>query len=152
MCIVINWNNYYFEFLCQHQSHAAVEGGATNVNQVDEAAVDSFLREWGVDQSVRAGGLVKKGEGNNNSSPEGGVVPRKVYLLQRKEGKLGASLGKTTVSNKCRYVCMYIYAPLVFMYVCMYVWTICVCMYVCTICVCMYVCMYVCNICVCMCV
>lgn len=26
-------------------------------------------------------------------------VPRKVYLLQRKEGKLGAGLGKTTGQN-----------------------------------------------------
>ena len=102
--------------LNQHQSHA-VEGGATNVNEVDEAAVDSFLREWGVDQSVSAGGLVKSSDGNASE----GVVPRKVYLLQRKEGKLGATLGKTTVSN-----IYFMFYEVCFMHVCMYV-----CMYVC---------------------
>ena len=74
-----------------------MEGGATNVNEVDKAAVDTFLHDWGVDQNVMAGGLVQKSDGDASAASEG-VVPRKVYLLQRKEGKLGASLGKTTVS------------------------------------------------------
>ena len=78
-----------------------MEGGATNVNEVDKAAVDTFLHDWGVDQNVMAGGLVQKSDGDASASASAaseGVVPRKVYLLQRKEGKLGASLGKTTVS------------------------------------------------------
>ncbi len=76
-----------------------MEGGATNVNEVDKAAVDTFLHDWGVDQNVMAGGLVQRSDGDASASAASeGVVPRKVYLLQRKEGKLGASLGKTTVS------------------------------------------------------
>jgi 2,4-dienoyl-CoA reductase (NADPH2) len=52
--------------------------------------VGKFLQEWGIDGSnEHRGGL----------SPEGEKVhppPREIYLLQRKKGKLGAGLGKTT--------------------------------------------------------
>lgn len=50
---------------------------------------EQWLKEWGVDQSLQnPGGLLK--EINHSQSP------RQVYLLQRKEGKVGAGLGKTT--------------------------------------------------------
>lgn len=54
---------------------------------VDKEAVQAFLNDWGIDQEVRAGGLKK---------PEKVAAPRKVYLLQRKPGRLGSTLGKTT--------------------------------------------------------
>lgn len=50
----------------------------------------AFLRHWGIDETLRCpGGL----------SPAGPQPPppcRRVYLLQRKKGKVGASLSKTT--------------------------------------------------------
>ena len=50
--------------------------------------IDHYLREWGVDRSYAGrGGLM---------APMPEPPPRKVYLLQRKPGRFGASLGKTT--------------------------------------------------------
>lgn len=50
--------------------------------------VDVFMKEWGVDQSYEnRGGLTK-------ALPE--APAREVYLLQRRSGKPGAGLGKTT--------------------------------------------------------
>lgn len=57
---------------------------------VDKAAVKTFLSDWGVDESVGSGGLVKKNDKKSTESE------RKIYLMQRKKGKLGSSLGKTT--------------------------------------------------------
>jgi len=52
--------------------------------------VDAFLEEWGVDRSYRMpGGLMQK-------RPQIPASGRRVYLLQRKAGKIGESLGKTT--------------------------------------------------------
>jgi 2,4-dienoyl-CoA reductase (NADPH2) len=57
----------------------------------DESRVpDAFLAAWGVDASVRAGGL----EGHALERPR--RHKRKVAMLQRKTDKLGANLGKTT--------------------------------------------------------
>jgi len=48
----------------------------------------AFMKEWGVDMELSsAGGL---------TTPQPEASPRKIYLLQRKHGKLGAKLGKTT--------------------------------------------------------
>ena len=53
---------------------------------------DAFLKEWGVDRSYQgAGGLASV-----NSQRGPGRSPRTIYLLQRKETKPGAGLGKTT--------------------------------------------------------
>ncbi|MGK0289641.1 MAG: 2,4-dienoyl-CoA reductase (NADPH2) [bacterium] len=62
----------------------AHEGTPTSLN------TDAFLKEWGVDKGYEGrGGLAKQG-----------VVPvpspREVFLLQRKDSKIGAGLGKTT--------------------------------------------------------
>lgn len=52
--------------------------------------MSAFLREWGVDGTVdHAGGLQK---GDAPSAPPA----RQVFLLQRRPGKLGMGLGKTT--------------------------------------------------------
>ncbi len=48
----------------------------------------AFMKEWGVDMELSSRG------GLTTPSPE--ASPRKIYLLQRKHGKLGANLGKTT--------------------------------------------------------
>ncbi len=52
--------------------------------------IDSFLREWGVDQMLEARGGI---EGVSSSIEPS---PREVFLLQRKTTKPGAGLGKTT--------------------------------------------------------
>jgi len=52
--------------------------------------VDEFLKEWGVDRNYRLpGGLAEKRPPVTSSG-------RRVYLLQRKPDKMGATLGKTT--------------------------------------------------------
>ncbi|MFS2221202.1 FAD-dependent oxidoreductase [Pantoea sp. B65] len=52
--------------------------------------VTAFCRAWGIDRSLRhAGGLAPEG-------PQRPDSPREIWLLQRKPGKPGATLGKTT--------------------------------------------------------
>jgi len=60
------------------------EGKATSLD------VSAFLKEWGID------GLNEVRGGVEGVEPVEMPNPRKVFLLQRKETKLGASLGKTT--------------------------------------------------------
>ena len=56
---------------------------------VDKNSVGTFLKTWGIDSNVNSpGGLLLESEQEK--------VPREVYLLQRKAGKLGGGLGKTT--------------------------------------------------------
>ncbi len=56
-------------------------------------SVDAYLDEWGIDRTLVArGGLVApRPHAGAQSAPR-----RRVYLLQRKAGRLGAGLGKTT--------------------------------------------------------
>ncbi|MDC9615022.1 NADPH-dependent 2,4-dienoyl-CoA reductase [Xenorhabdus khoisanae] len=50
----------------------------------------AFSHEWGIDQSImHRGGLCPEGAKAEHS-------PRKIYLLQRKDSKVGDGLGKTT--------------------------------------------------------
>jgi 2,4-dienoyl-CoA reductase (NADPH2) len=63
-----------------------------NVPYVDKAAVDQFLKDWGVDKSIGTGGGLLPKKDASAVTPS----PRKVFLLQRKVGKVGAGLGKTT--------------------------------------------------------
>ncbi len=59
-------------------------GDATSLNR------DAFLSFWGIDKNyMSAGGLAESGPRQQSSA-------RQVYLLQRKETKIGKTLGKTT--------------------------------------------------------
>ena len=53
---------------------------------------DSFLNQWGINPDAMAtrGGLLPSDRAGK------AAATRKIYLLQRKKGKLGAGLGKTT--------------------------------------------------------
>ncbi|SNY41150.1 2,4-dienoyl-CoA reductase (NADPH2) [Arsukibacterium tuosuense] len=50
---------------------------------------DAWLKEWGVDKSYQSRGALLP-----DSMPE--PAARKIYLMQRKDSKVGAGLGKTT--------------------------------------------------------
>jgi 2,4-dienoyl-CoA reductase (NADPH2) len=58
---------------------------------------EDFFEEWGIDPKLSSnntsspGGLKSKSSTNIHKSPK-----RQLYLMQRKKGKLGANLGKTT--------------------------------------------------------
>ncbi|MEV0643703.1 NADPH-dependent 2,4-dienoyl-CoA reductase [Phytomonospora sp. NPDC050363] len=52
------------------------------------ATTEAFFAQWGVDTGHRSPGGV--------TAPVRAPSPREVHLLQRKEGKVGAGLGKTT--------------------------------------------------------
>jgi 2,4-dienoyl-CoA reductase (NADPH2) len=52
--------------------------------------IPSFLAEWGIDMSFKARGGVE------GLTPVFNAALREVYLLQRKAGKVGSNLGKTT--------------------------------------------------------
>lgn len=53
--------------------------------------IDHFIEKWRVDKKYRSrGGLYESGSGKND------VADRKIFLLQRKKGKPGDALGKTT--------------------------------------------------------
>jgi len=60
------------------------EGDSTSLNIVQ------FMKEWGVDMTNEVRGGIEGIKPDFNSSP------REVYLIQRRKGKLGANLGKTT--------------------------------------------------------
>jgi 2,4-dienoyl-CoA reductase (NADPH2) len=56
---------------------------------------DQFWNEWGIDiQMQHRGGLVRKEKKEQKSDTI--TNQKQIYLLQRKKGKLGAGLGKTT--------------------------------------------------------
>lgn len=57
-------------------------------NDVHSETIEDYLKEWGVDDSFQNRGGLR--------SPVRSIPPRKIYLLQRSQGKLGARLGKTT--------------------------------------------------------
>lgn len=52
-------------------------------------SIEKFLEYWGVDKNYKNGGALL-------DKPKTPAPRRKITLLQRKEGKLGANLGKTT--------------------------------------------------------
>ena len=52
--------------------------------------IPAFMAEWGIDQSLEARG------GIEGMKPRVSPSPRQIFLLQRKTGKVGAGLGKTT--------------------------------------------------------
>ena len=52
--------------------------------------ISDFMEEWGVDMNNEARG------GIEGVQPDFEIADREVYLIQRRKGKLGANLGKTT--------------------------------------------------------
>jgi len=52
--------------------------------------IESYLKEWGIDRTLAARG------GVDGVVPETPASPREIWLLQRKPGKPGKTLGKTT--------------------------------------------------------
>ena len=69
------------------------EDGVPLSKTVDKDAVQSFINEWKIDTSIQSGGLLSKEKLSDQKDVRS---DRKIYLLQRKKGKLGSSLGKTT--------------------------------------------------------
>eukprot|EP00607_Mallomonas_marina_P003214 CAMPEP_0182425926 /NCGR_PEP_ID=MMETSP1167-20130531/12408_1 /TAXON_ID=2988 /ORGANISM="Mallomonas Sp, Strain CCMP3275" /LENGTH=706 /DNA_ID=CAMNT_0024607011 /DNA_START=204 /DNA_END=2324 /DNA_ORIENTATION=- len=82
------------DFLTHSSSHLQSEGALEE--RVDERSVSEFMKTWGVDQHMmKPGGLLSVShEKHSHSITE--EMNRQVYLLQRKKGKVGKSLGKTT--------------------------------------------------------
>ncbi len=62
----------------------------THEGEATSQDIEAFMEEWGVDMSNEVRGGVEGMKPNFEGSP------REVFLLQRKKGKLGANLGKTT--------------------------------------------------------
>ena len=56
-----------------------------------EVSIADFWREWGIDSKQSARGGLLPQEVQHHKKPK-----RQVHLLQRKQGKLGANLGRTT--------------------------------------------------------
>lgn len=74
----------------QHaHSHSFYNDQGAPAGSVDETAVASYLQEWNIDPEITRGGL-------KPAPQEVFKADRKIYLLQRKVGKLGEGLGKTT--------------------------------------------------------
>jgi 2,4-dienoyl-CoA reductase (NADPH2) len=71
-----------------------------NDKTADDVDVEQFWKEWGIDtQMNHRGGLFVDSKRANSSITEENHMEQKhrsIYLLQRKKGKLGAGLGKTT--------------------------------------------------------
>jgi len=74
------------EFLLHHNSNS------NSVVTADDVDKDQFLYNWGVDKEhVNRGGLLSVENLSNQAEPK-----RTIFLAQRKIGKLGKKLGKTT--------------------------------------------------------
>jgi 2,4-dienoyl-CoA reductase (NADPH2) len=58
----------------------------------DGVRIDDFLKDWGVDDSIASRGGLSTTHINSDDHLSG----RKITMLQRKKGKLGKNLGKTT--------------------------------------------------------
>ena len=82
--------------------------GGPPLPQVNAPAVSAFLKDWGIDTDIKTGGVFPRVKRDKSAAKAPNVVAaavgdlseistaRKVYLLQRKKGKVGAQLGKTT--------------------------------------------------------
>jgi 2,4-dienoyl-CoA reductase (NADPH2) len=73
------------EYLLHHND------SSEDTTSADKAKIDHFLAEWGVDgKNESRGGLLQ------NPASISGLSGRQITMLQRKKGKLGRGLGKTT--------------------------------------------------------
>lgn len=65
--------------------------------RADEVSPEGFWKEWGIDPTMKArGGLTKPQLIHHHTTTTPEQQQRSICLLQRKKGKLGAGLGKTT--------------------------------------------------------
>jgi len=96
------------EFL-MHRADEAAAAAADALTAPSLPQTEQFLAEWGIDPDAMAtrGGLLEAvagggggggGSGGGGGEDAGSLGPRRrqIYLLQRKKGKLGAGLGRTT--------------------------------------------------------
>eukprot|EP00557_Chaetoceros_sp_GSL56_P002768 CAMPEP_0176501136 /NCGR_PEP_ID=MMETSP0200_2-20121128/13991_1 /TAXON_ID=947934 /ORGANISM="Chaetoceros sp., Strain GSL56" /LENGTH=829 /DNA_ID=CAMNT_0017899985 /DNA_START=206 /DNA_END=2695 /DNA_ORIENTATION=- len=75
------------EYLIHHEDNDNHDKTAQDVD------VHDFLREWGIDnQNNTRGGLLI----HHDEEKQKNISARKITMLQRKKGKLGKNLGKTT--------------------------------------------------------
>jgi len=82
------------EYLIDKATHPA---GTPELGGVDQALISSYLSEWGIDTNIKAGGLMTAAAAEEASKLHNVKdKQREIFLLQRKKGKLGATLGKTT--------------------------------------------------------
>lgn len=77
------------EFLIHHKGDEKDKGA-------DEVNVKDWLNEWGVDGTNETVGGLLPPDGKNAEGGEPHFSGRKITMLQRKKGKLGKTLGKTT--------------------------------------------------------
>ena len=70
-------------------SSGDVADGHLSTGGIDDPAIAAFRAEWGIDSAYAARGGIA-------GEPARSASPRKLWLLQRKESKVGADLAKTT--------------------------------------------------------
>ena len=75
----------------KHSPNVTFGPNGENPPKVDEVAITEFLEDWKIDKEITQGGLMPQSDLVDKQEPN-----PKVYLLQRKGGKVGAGLGKTT--------------------------------------------------------
>jgi len=94
------------EFL-MHRADKAAAAAADALSAPSLPQTEQFLAEWGINPDAMAsrGGLIEAavaegggggGGGGGDDAGRLGQRRRQIYLLQRKKGKLGAGLGRTT--------------------------------------------------------
>jgi len=72
-------------------------GGAAEATPRTAAEREAFLKEWGIDEAnEERGGLLASAKAPLDMVGDDHAEARHIYLLQRKRGKHGAGLGKTT--------------------------------------------------------
>ena len=76
-----------------------------NVPLLDDVAINEFLQDWNIDNQISGPGGVLSAAAGAQKAP----IARKVYLLQRKKGKLGAGLGAPDYAcmRVCQLMCVY---------------------------------------------
>ena len=83
--------------VAEYLTHVGPVGGKiVNKDAVDNEKVSAFLKDWNIDTDISAGGLLSKDVVDAAAADAPTPVRRHVTLLQRKKGRLGKSLGKTT--------------------------------------------------------
>jgi 2,4-dienoyl-CoA reductase (NADPH2) len=105
---VADFLTHYLQHEIKHNNENKVN---SDKNDVGNEKIKEFLKDWKIDENITQGGLLSKAnyKNNNNNNTDNKTnnktinnnntettATSQVYLLQRKNGKLGSSLGKTT--------------------------------------------------------